>query len=278
VVSLEAFSELLQVLYSAPLPQEQRQRFLTLLSEYTRCATGFFISADTQSGLAVLAQGGKWQDPAVVEAYNRDHAKTDPFRIAVICRSRTANPVGVYAEQELVPDKEFHQSDPYRELLGPVNLRYAAISILALSTRRFDAISPWGTERRGPMDPSSRRLLELLVPHVQAVLEVRRTLGVTEQRLACTEAMANVSSTATFGLPKRVARLGGCTESRHSKASRLAYVPAHVCDSSQGERRRRQGCAGIVASRVESSHVGHLRSGADACKTCRATEGCRDGA
>ncbi len=65
--------------------------------------------------------------------------------------------------------------------------------------------------------------------------------------------------------------------SGHSKASRLAYVPAHLCDSSQGKRRRREGCAGIIAPRVKSSHLGHLRSGADAGKTGCTTEGGCDG-
>jgi len=34
------------------------------------------------------------------------------------------------------------------------------------------------------------------------------------------------------------------------KSESAAYVPAHLCDSSQGERRRSQGCAGIAAPRV----------------------------
>jgi DNA-binding CsgD family transcriptional regulator len=233
MVSIEAFSELLQVLYSAPLQQEQWQRFLTLVSEHTQVTTGFFISADTRSGLAVLAQGGTWQDQAFVDAYNRKYSKTDPFRAAVIHRSRTTNPAGVYAEQELVPERELLQHTLYRELLRPMDLRYAAISILALSTRRFDAVSLWGTEARGPMDPDSRRLLELLVPHVQTALEVRRALGVTEQRLACAEAMANASATATFVLTRHgrvqhcnsaAASLIGSSESLAVNNGRLAAL------------------------------------------------------
>jgi hypothetical protein len=40
MVALEAFSELLQVLYSAPLQQEQWQRFLALASDQTRSQNG----------------------------------------------------------------------------------------------------------------------------------------------------------------------------------------------------------------------------------------------
>jgi hypothetical protein len=49
MVSLEAFSDLLDVLYSAPLDQEQWQRFLTLVCEYTRGKNGYFFCADTSA-------------------------------------------------------------------------------------------------------------------------------------------------------------------------------------------------------------------------------------
>ena len=58
MVSLDTFSELLQILYSAPLQGEQWQRFLTRVCEYTGSSLGVFIAADTGSGLAVLAAGG----------------------------------------------------------------------------------------------------------------------------------------------------------------------------------------------------------------------------
>lgn len=215
MVTVEAFSELLQVLYSAPLQHEQWQRFLALVSQHTQFTTGFFISADTRSGLAVLAQGGTEQDPALLQAYNRDYSKKDPFRTAIVRKSRANNPVGVYAESELVPDRQFLQSALYREVLARMGLRFAVITILALSTRRFDAISLWRTADLGPVDAESRRLLELLVPHVQTALEVRRILGATEQRLASAEAMANASSTATFVLTRH-GRLQHCNTAAES--------------------------------------------------------------
>jgi hypothetical protein len=49
MVSLEAFSELLEVLYCAPLEEDQWQRFLTLLSSHTQSQLGFFFCADSKS-------------------------------------------------------------------------------------------------------------------------------------------------------------------------------------------------------------------------------------
>lgn len=203
MVSAEALSELLHTLYSAPLQPDNWQHFLTQVSQCTKSTSGFFISADTRSGLAVLAEGGPDPNHALVQDYNREYSKTDPFRTAVIRHSRRNNPVGVYAEDELVPAQVFLGSLLYCELLSPVDLRYAAISILALSVRRFDAISLWRTSDAGPVDSDTRRLLELLIPHVQTALETRRALGLTEQRLASAEAMANASATATFVLTKK---------------------------------------------------------------------------
>ena len=79
MVALEAFSELLQVLYSAPLQQEQWQRFLALVSDHTRSQNSYFLSADTSRGLAALAQGGKLNDPAVLPEYNKTFSQNDPL-------------------------------------------------------------------------------------------------------------------------------------------------------------------------------------------------------
>jgi DNA-binding CsgD family transcriptional regulator len=202
MVSIEAFSELLTVLYSAPLQHEQWERFLTRVCEYTESNVGVFIAADTSSGLAVLAAGGQRDTIARVSAYNQQYAQTDPFRPAVIRRCRMQNPVAVYAEDELIPSEKFLQTEIYRGLLGPANLRYAAITILACTVRGLDAISLWRTPEEGPMGTDSRRLLELLIPHVQIALKMHRALGAAEQRQASAEAMANASPTAMFVLTK----------------------------------------------------------------------------
>ncbi len=87
MVSVEAFSNLLQVLYSAPLEREQWQRFLSCLCEFTGSRLGVFIAADTCSGLAVVAAAGGSEELAAVTLYNQQYARTDPFRPAMIRRA-----------------------------------------------------------------------------------------------------------------------------------------------------------------------------------------------
>jgi DNA-binding CsgD family transcriptional regulator len=203
MVSIEAFSELLQVLYSAPLQHDQWQSFLTLVSEHTASRNGFFLSADTRTGLAVLAQGGKPQEASDVSDYNKKYAPTDPCRDALIRYARKSDPVGVFTDEELLPGEGLVRTDFYREMLARVNLRHATAVVLALSVRRFDVISVWRSPDEGPIADDSKRLLQLLIPHVQTALEIRRVLGLTEQRLASAEAMANASPTATFVLTQK---------------------------------------------------------------------------
>jgi DNA-binding CsgD family transcriptional regulator/PAS domain-containing protein len=199
-VNIQTFSELLQVLYSAPLQQELWQRFLTRVCEYTNSSLGVFIAADTSTGLAVLAQGGTRDNTETVSAYNQQYAHSDPFRPAVVRRCRTQDPVAVYTEDELIPSTSFLKSEIYRGLLGPAGLRYGTITILACTVRRMDVISLWRTPEEGPISPDARKLMELLIPHVQTALKITRALGKAEQRLASAEAMANASPTATFVL------------------------------------------------------------------------------
>ena len=94
MVALEAFSELLQVLYSAPLQQEQWQRFLALVSDHTRSQNSCSLLADTNRGLASLAQAGKLNGLAVLPEYNKTFSRNDPFPTPLIRKART----GVFTE------------------------------------------------------------------------------------------------------------------------------------------------------------------------------------
>jgi DNA-binding CsgD family transcriptional regulator len=199
MVSLEAFSELLEVLYSAPLDQEQWQRFLVLLSKHTESAVAVFLCADNRLGLSVRATGSAASFERDISTYNQQYAANDPLRGALIRNGRT----GVFQGCEVYPDRDLLQSKLYCELLIHMGLRHATLIPLTLSVRRFEAISIWRGAQHGPMDEECNRLLNLLLPHIQKALEIRQVLGVTQQRLAGAEAIADASSTATFLLTRQ---------------------------------------------------------------------------
>lgn len=214
MVSLEAFSELLVALYSAPLDGEQWQRFLVLLSKRTESNLSVFLCADSRLGISCRAQGGSTLADRVDSlAYNERYARSDPFRAPCL-----KNPLPrVVQGDDPLPNEGLLQTDLYRDLLAPNRCRYATLILLALTVRRIEIITIWRTIDQGPMDKERNSLLNLLLPHIQKALEIRQVLGITQQRLAGAEAMADASSTATFLLTGRGAIV-------HSNAAANALV------------------------------------------------------
>ena len=235
MVSIEAFSELLQVLYSTPLQHEAWERFLTLVSTHTASGNGYFLSADINSRVALLTEGGKPHDPSDLATYNKEYAPTDPFRAALIRYARTNNPVGVFTDEELLPGEGLLNTEFYRQLLTRMNLRHCTVVALALTVRRTDVISVWRTPEEGPIEADSKRLLELLIPHVQTALKIGRVLGLTQQRLASAEAIADASPTPTFLLTRkgRVQHCNTAAESLVRGRDGLTVTNGHLtaCDA-----------------------------------------------
>jgi len=199
MISLEAFSDLLEVLYSAPLQQEQWERFLALVSEHTHSKLGAFLCANNRMGLSVLAQGGSnLLDGVDMLTYRDKFAPSDPFRGPVL---QIGEP-GVVQCDDPLPNEGLTKTDLYRQILEPYGHRYGTLVVLTVTLRRLEVISIWRSIELGPMDQDSNRLLNLLIPHIQKALEIRQVIGVAQQRLAGAEAMADASATPTFLLTK----------------------------------------------------------------------------
>jgi DNA-binding CsgD family transcriptional regulator len=200
MVSLQEFSELLGVLYSAPLDQVQWERFLALLSQRTQSRLAVFLCADGRLGISCLAHGGNIPSDRVnVLAYNQRYAGSDPFRAPCLRNPRPR----IVQGDDLLPNQGLLQTDLYRDLLAPILCRYATLLILAQTVRRIEVITIWRTIDQGPMEDDYTQFLHLLFPHIQKALEIRQVLGVANQRLAGAEAMANASPTATFLLTEQ---------------------------------------------------------------------------
>jgi DNA-binding CsgD family transcriptional regulator len=194
MISVEAFSELLQVLYATPLHPEQWPLFLDLLCEHTGSRSNFLICADSSETLSIRFQGGVPYDPSVIATYAAAYSGRDPFVLPLI-RSGT---VGVMEPEALLPRAELEQSDFYRAIIAPGGYRYPGLVALTCTLRRLEAISFWRTGDEGNLDADSIRLLEMLVPHMRSVMEIRQALGTAELRSAGSEAIADASGTPAF--------------------------------------------------------------------------------
>ena len=194
MVSPETLSELLAVLYSAPLQQQQWQSFLALLCRHTDARFAVLICADTRLGLSIRSKAGSPEVERSIIVYNEQYGRSDPFRTAIIRTPRT----GVVQADELLPNEGLLRTDMYRDVLVPLGARYGTILFLTVGLRRMEAISLWRNFDDGPMDEDGNRLLNLVFPHIQKALEIRQVLGVAQQRIAGGEAMVDASATPTF--------------------------------------------------------------------------------
>jgi hypothetical protein len=119
MVSVEVFSEILQVLYAAPLHPEQCERVLNLLCEHTTSRSSFLICADSRDSLSIRAQGGAPHDPALVAAYAAEYNGRDPYVLPLI----KSGAIGVMDPDDLLPRAKLEQSDMYRALIEPGGYR-----------------------------------------------------------------------------------------------------------------------------------------------------------
>jgi DNA-binding CsgD family transcriptional regulator len=201
MISLEDFSQLLKVLYATPLQPEKWNTFLDLLTEQTGSAGAYLLVADRRQGLSIRMQGGLTLDEEVVRKY-AEIAPADPYRLEAIRQGQ----LGVLDMDALVPKETLEATDMHQLLLKPSNLRHPVSMVLSCSLARLEAISLWRTPEQGKLGKDGWRLMELLYPHVHAVLDVRRKLGTIHDQLKSAEAVADASGSPAL-LVNRAGRL-----------------------------------------------------------------------
>lgn len=193
MISLQAYSELLGTLHAAPLDDEHWQQFLVQICGLTECIYGIFASNDSALDRRILVHSGM---PAFAEAhqtYNQQFRHRDPFRERFLRAPR----VGVIEGNELCPHHELVKTDLYREFLRPMELHHMTFMVLSMSPRKYELISMWRADRP-QLDPETKQLLTLVMPHIQTALQVRHVLGTAERRARNAEALLDMNSTASF--------------------------------------------------------------------------------
>lgn len=194
MISTQAYSELLEVLYAAPLDETQWQRFLTHLCEITGSSLGFFLRNDSALGNRTLASGGGPVPSQVEQGFRAAHNYSDPFRRALLRNPR----IGVIEGEEIVPHDEFVATSLYRDLAAAGGMEYTTCLVLSVSTRTFEVLSLWRGPGRAVLEAEHKELLALLMPHLKNALRIRHALGLAEGRARTAEAMLNLSVTASI--------------------------------------------------------------------------------
>jgi DNA-binding CsgD family transcriptional regulator/PAS domain-containing protein len=194
MISLERYSDLLATLHSAPLEDDHWRLFLVELCDFTQSTYGIFSANDSAQAKRILAHSGV---PAFAEAhrqYNASFKHRDPFRQHFLRNPR----VGLFDGVELLPYNELIKTDIYREFFRPLELHHGTYMVLSMTPRKYEFISMWRGAGRPRLDPDTRQLLSLLMPHVQTALAVRQVLHAAEHRARNAEALLDMSSTAAW--------------------------------------------------------------------------------
>ena len=191
-VFTRAYSELLEALYAAPLDESQWQVFLTRLCDMTYAKVGFLICSHSALGTLTLASGGWPTPPEVARTYQEGYRYSDPVRQSLMRCPR----IGVIEVDELIPHETFIAYPMVRTIMLPFGLEYGTCVVSSLCPRFFELISLWRTADRPFLDQDSVDLLEMLMPHLQNALKIRRTIRGSEMVARNAEALLNASETA----------------------------------------------------------------------------------
>jgi DNA-binding CsgD family transcriptional regulator/PAS domain-containing protein len=194
MITLEAYSELLATLHSAPLDDGHWQKFLGQICGFTESIYGIFTSNDSTLERRILAHSGMPHFAEAHQIYNNSFRHKDPFRQGFLRNPR----VGVIEGNDLCPHRELVKTDIYREFLSPLQLHHMTFMVLSMSPRKYELISMWRGKGRPELDRDARQLLTLVMPHIQTALQVRQVLGAAEHRAQNAEALLDASTVASI--------------------------------------------------------------------------------
>jgi DNA-binding CsgD family transcriptional regulator/PAS domain-containing protein len=169
MILVRELSSLLETLYAAPLEPEQWQVFLERLCAFTNTASGCMVAVGADEN-AILAGAGFNFDPEILHLYNQHYGAIDPYVAPVKSIPR----VGIIQAEALVSRTALVRSELYNDLLRRYDLEYMTVVSSDLFAEAADFFPLWRSPKHGPMDSDSRSLLEILLPHVQTALRLRR--------------------------------------------------------------------------------------------------------
>ncbi len=191
-------AELLDVLYSTVLHPDHWHTFLNRLCKVVQCRHGVMTSEKRDLGLTVRTDGESDFCEMLEGASHRRYATGDPFRPRIL-QNRL---IGIYNDDDLLPNEGLLRTEYYREHLKPRGLRYATVIVATVDPAQLELFSLWRTFDQGPSGQGNYDLLEFLFPHIQRALHLRHRIDAGERRAACAEAMIDANVTATFLIRK----------------------------------------------------------------------------
>jgi DNA-binding CsgD family transcriptional regulator/PAS domain-containing protein len=190
------YSELLEILYAAPLEDSQWERFLDRLCKVTGSIVALFVRNDSAQGIRRLALGAVNgpKDDRTYEIYQKSYRYTDPVRQAFLRQPR----VGFIEGEDIIAHEDLVKTETFQNVALPNGLIHVSLISLTVTPGYQEIISLWRGAGRLYLEPGHRQLIEKLLPHIQNVVNIRRALGLLEERALNAEAMLDATKTAAI--------------------------------------------------------------------------------
>lgn len=165
------------MLYRVPMEEGIWPECLTALCTQLKALQCFYIVAGAGAAPGIRAHGGLPFDPGAQRLYNERHQGFDPYAIAFPRKPR----LGPIVAEELVDRTELEHSEFYHELKG-TGMHHALFLPVVLTRTRVELITIWRAGDQEPFDAESIELTELILPHLQSVLQAQHALAASIRR------------------------------------------------------------------------------------------------
>lgn len=174
--------DLIDRIYATADDQALWPDFLEHLAGTLRCAaTNLFVQDLRNPAGAALATFNT--DPTFQHSYADHYGKINIFLIRGQSLLRAGK---VWFSDELCPDGESHRSEFYNDWILPQGHSHGLLGIVFNDRARVGNLGAIRERRRKPFQPEDKRLLGLLVPHLQRAVELQRRISELESLQAGT--------------------------------------------------------------------------------------------
>lgn len=167
---------LVDSLYEAAVDPARYGVFLERLAEAVRGNWTLLMSHDRRAHRPSISLGIRI-DPAAEAQYNAHYGQISPLatRIGPFLR-----PGVIVSGEEIIRESDLTRTAYYNEFCRPNDMHYKIGAIFAADPHGASMITVTRPRRTGPFDATVRRLLQLLIPHLQRVVEISRKLALSQ--------------------------------------------------------------------------------------------------
>jgi DNA-binding CsgD family transcriptional regulator len=219
-------SSLLEDLYGAPLEPQRWNSFLDKLCMITNSSCGYVMGAYQEEGNVILAGGGQNHDAEFFHLYSEHYGSSDPFRPG------HGHPpvIGLNDGRDLIDHAVVVKTEFYNDLLLKYDMEYMTLLLSSFSASQTEGVSLWTNQKHQGTTVESQQLLEMLLPHVQTALALRRKVNSIQSLGLFSETVMDAMSVAALLVDERgrVHQMNRRVESYLVRGSGLCLSRGHL--------------------------------------------------